>query len=141
MMQPEADGCTYGCAYCGTRMQVAIQGAQIAAGLAANLADTDRFLASLAQTLAQGFSEQSTIHAQGHHVEGLEVRLDPDKFVVKREGKRVVAQHQKVVRGIALKTQTMALDRWYAMLCEALAAHATANARAAWVLAQINGRR
>jgi hypothetical protein len=73
-------------------------------------------------------------------VEGIEVHLDPDKFFVRREGHHVVAQHQKVVRGIALRTSSVTLDRWFEMLCEALAEHANTNARAAWVLGQITGR-
>jgi hypothetical protein len=139
MMSPGPDGRTYACAYCNARIQVAIDGGQIAAGMRADLADAERFLSSLANALAQGFAEHAVIHAQGRVVNALEVHLDPDKFFVRREGHHLVAQHQKVVRGIALRTATVPLDRWYELLCDALAQHANTNARAAWVLGQISG--
>jgi hypothetical protein len=140
MMAPEPDGRTYACAYCRTRVQVAIDGRQIAAGMQADFSSADRFLSSLANTLSQGFAEHTVIHAQERYVLGIEVHLDPDKFFVRREGQHMVAQHQKVVRGIALRTATLPLDRWFELLCDALAAHANTNARAAWVLGQITGQ-
>jgi hypothetical protein len=140
-MAPMPDGRTYECRYCNTRIQVAIDAQQIAAGMQADLADADRFLASLANALSQGFAEHAVIHARGRTVDAVEVHLDPDKFFVRREGQHMVAQHQKVVRGIALRTATVPLDRWFELLCDALALHANTNARAAWVLAQIGGAR
>lgn len=137
MMSPEADGRTYACAFCRTRVQVEIDASQIAAGMRLDLSNADALLAQLANTLSQGFSEHTRIHAQGTWVHGLEVDTSPDVFVLKREGQRLVAQHRRVVRGIALRTETLALDRWVHLLTEALARLANSNARAAWVLAQL----
>ncbi len=50
-------------------------------------------------------------------------------------------RHKKMVRGIALRTETLAADRWVHLLTEALARHANQNARAAWVLAQLGGKK
>lgn len=138
-MVPEADGRTYHCPYCKAHQQVAIEGGQIAAGLAADLANIDRFLFRLAQTLSQGFAEQSRIQAQGNVVHQIEVMFETEAFAVQREGQHAVAHHKKVVRGIALKTKPLPLDQWFQKLTDALAAHANSNARAAWVLGQLGG--
>jgi hypothetical protein len=140
MMNPEADGRTYACAYCKTRVQVAIDGRQIAAGMQLDLANAASFLHQLATTLSQGFAEQSKIEAQGGHVMSIEVSLEPHLFIARRQGNTVVAQHKRISRGIALKTKTLALDEWLALLTESLAKHANTNARAAWVLQQITGQ-
>jgi|SRR5579883_2888088 len=141
MMVPQFDGRTYACPYCKTQMQVAIGADQIAAGMALDLANVDRFLSHLANTLHQGFHEHTRIDANGTVVMAIEINLEPEVFMARREGQHVVAQHKKVVRGIALRTQTLPLDRWVEMLTQALATHANQNARAAWVLGQITGRR
>lgn len=141
MMTPQPDGRTYACAYCKTQLQVAIEGQQIAAGMRLDLSNVDAFLGQLAHTLSSGFAESARIHAEGHFVHSIEVNLDPDVFLVHREGPRVVTRHKKVVRGIALRTETLAMDRWVQLLTEALARHANTNARAAWVLARLNGDR
>jgi hypothetical protein len=121
-------------------MQVAIDGAQIAAGMALDLSNMDAFLNKLATTLSQGFAEHARIDARGGWVMSIDVMIEPDRFWVQRSGQHVVAQHQRVVRGIALKTESLALDRWVELLTDALARHANTNARAAWVLGQITGR-
>jgi hypothetical protein len=139
VMVPEADGRTYNCPFCKAHQQVAIGADQIAAGLAADLANVDVFLYRLAQTLHQGFAEQSRITAQGNFVQQIEVHFETAHFVVLREGQQAVAQQKKVVRGVALKTKQLRLDEWFAKLTEALAEHANSNARAAWVLGQLGG--
>jgi hypothetical protein len=141
MMTPTWDGRVYSCPFCRTKLQVAISADQIAAGMALDLANVDAFLGKLASTLWQGFQENTRIQAQGTWVQSIEVNLDPDVFLVHREGQRAVAQHKKMVRGVALRTKTLTLDVWVGMLTEALANHANTNARAAWVLQQLGGKR
>jgi hypothetical protein len=141
MMVPQWDGRVHACPYCRTQIQVAISGDQLAAGMALDIANVDAFLARLAQTLWQGFSEHTRIEANGTHVMAIEVNLEPDVFMVRREGNHAQAHHKKVVRGVALRTRAVALDLWVEMLTDALAAHANTNARAAWVLGQLGGRR
>jgi len=140
-MTPQWDGRVYACPYCRTQMQVAIGADQIAAGMALDLANVDAFLSRLAQTLHQGFAEHTRIQANGATVMSIEIALDPDYFSVWREGNHAVAQHKKVVRGVALRTRRLALDQWIEMLTQSLANHANTNARAAWVLSQIGGGR
>jgi hypothetical protein len=139
MMTPQFDGRRYVCSFCQTQIQVAIGADQIAAGMAVDLSNVEAFLARLANALHQGFREYSRIEANGQTIVSLELNLEPEVFMAKREGHRVVTQHKKVVRGIALKTSTLPIDRWYEMLTQALARHANENSRAAWVLGQIGG--
>jgi hypothetical protein len=141
MAAPEADGRTYVCPYCRTRVQVAIGADQIAQGMALDLGNMEKFLAQLANTLSQGFAESTRIEANGPVVHLIEINLEPEIFTAKRDGGRVLAQHRRVVRGIALKTSTLPLDRWVEQLTAALARHANQNARAAWVLSQLGGTR
>ena len=136
-MSPEADGRLYSCQFCRTSQQVGIGGDQIAAGMAVDLANVDAFLSKLAATLGQGFAEHSRVTYNGEWIVAIDLLLEPDQFHVHREGREVVATHQKVVRGIALRTKTLALDEWFDQLTRALAEHANTNARAAWVLAQL----
>jgi hypothetical protein len=140
-MSPGWDGRVYRCPYCSAEIQLAIGADQIARGMALDLSNMDLFLGHLAQALSQGFSERSRITANGTWVSAIEVSLEPDVFMVTRQGQSVVAQHKRIVRGIALKTSTLPLDRWVEMLMQALANHANTNARAAWVLGQIGGGR
>lgn len=141
MMNPQWDGRVYVCPYCKTQAQVGISAAQIAAGMALDLANTDVFLSQLANTLSRGFAENTRINANAGYVLGIEINLEPNVFIVYREGPRAVGQHKKVVRGVALKTSTLPLDRWLDKLLESLAEHANTNARAAWVLGQIGGKK
>jgi hypothetical protein len=141
MMTPmQQDGRTYACPYCRTQVQVAVDARQIAAGMALDLSNMEVFLAQLANTLSQGFGEHTRIQANGSYVMHVEIDLDPDHFIARRDGHHVVAEHKKVVRGIALRTHALPLDRWVEQLTEALARHANANARAAWVLSKLTGR-
>ncbi len=140
-MQPEADGRTFACRYCGSRIQVAIDADQIARGMAVDLSNLEEFVQKLASALGQGFAEHSQIRAQGQVVHAIELRLEPDHFALEREGSAFVARHKKIVRGIALRTATLPLDLWFQKLTEALARHANQSSRAAWVLSQLTGQR
>jgi hypothetical protein len=140
MMNPLGDGRTYVCAFCNTKVLVAVEGHQIAAGMRLDLRNIDSFLGTLANTLHAGFAECTRIQAQGHYVHAIEVTIEPDGFIVRREGAGVVAQHKKMVRGVALKTSTMPLDKWVDMLTKALARQSSSNTRAAWVLARLTGQ-
>jgi hypothetical protein len=66
-----------------------------------------------------------------------ELDLDKDRFVAKHEGRGVVTQHKRMVRGVALKTVTHPVDVWVGLLAKALAAHANTSAQAVQILAQI----
>jgi hypothetical protein len=139
-MVPGADGRLYKCGYCGTQAQVAIGGDQLAAGMALDLSNIEAFLGHLAHSLAQAVPAQVRIESSGAHVHGIEVMLEPDGFLLRREGQHVVCQYKKLVRGIALKTKDLPLDQWVEMLAHALARQANVNAQAAALASQL-GRR
>jgi hypothetical protein len=139
-MQPGPDGRVYRCAYCGTQAQVAVAADQIAAGMALDLSNVDAFIVHLARSLQQAVPTQVTIAAVSGQVCSIELMLEPDGFTLRREGQRVVSQHKKVVRGIALKTHEVPLDQWVELLAQALARHANVNAQAGALAASL-GRR
>ncbi len=137
MMTPLADGRTLSCPYCGAKVQTAIDSEQIAQGLKLDLGNADEFLHQLASSLHTHLGTRTKVLLEGTRVVHFELNLDPDLFVAKREAHGVVAQYKKLVRGIALKTQTHPLDKWVELLTRALASHANENARVAQVLAQL----
>jgi hypothetical protein len=141
IMAPQADGRTYRCEYCGARIQVAVDAAQIAQGMKVDLSNADAFLAQLANALTTAIAEHTRVQHQNGWVMALEVRLDPDVYLARREHHGVVAQHKRVVRGISLKTTTLPLDRWFEMLTTSLAVHANSSARAAQALALLSSDR
>jgi hypothetical protein len=136
-LRPGGDGRTYACEYCEVLQQVSIDAEQIAAGLRADLADAAGFLHRLATSLHHAFGDRTRVRHEAGQVVHFEIDLDKDRFVALRESDGVVAQHKKMVRGVALKTSTHAIDVWIAMLAEALATHATTRAQAARVMSQI----
>jgi hypothetical protein len=140
-MEPHPDGRVYSCGYCGTQSQVAIGADQVAAGMALDLSNVDAFLGNLARQLQQAVPQEVRVMASGGQVHGIELTLDPDAFVLRRDGGHVVTQYKKLVRGIALKTKELPLKQWVEMLAQSLARHANVNAQAGALAAQLGGRR
>jgi hypothetical protein len=132
-----ADGRTHTCRYCGVSRQIAVNAGQVMAGLKVDLARADEFLERLATAMGSAYGELTRVQSHGGRVASFEINLDPDLFVLKREARGLVAQHKKMVRGVALKTATHPIDRWAEMLAAALAAHANTSAHAAQVLQRI----
>ena len=125
------------CPYCGVEAQVKVDGGDLAKGLALDLNDIESFLTGLADALHGHLGPRTKLRKSGDQVDHFEINLDPDVFIAKREGYGLVAQHKKLVRGVALKTNTHPLDRWVELLSKALASHANENARVALILTQI----
>jgi hypothetical protein len=136
-MQPGPDGRLHVCPYCGTRAQIAIGADQVAAGMALDLSNVEGFLGQLAHALMQAVPNQVRVESNGGHVHGIELMLEPDGFLLRREGQRVVCQYKKLVRGVALKTKDVPLPQWVEMLSAALARHANVNAQAGALAAQL----
>lgn len=139
-MEPGAEGRTFGCKYCGSVMQVAVDAAQIAAGMRLDLTNTSAFLHRLAHMLETAVADHTKIERSGAEVIAIHLDLAPDVFLARRESHGVLAQHKRLVRGIALKTATHPLDRWVEMVTQALAAHANENARATQALSSFFAR-
>jgi hypothetical protein len=140
-MQPHADGRVYHCGFCGTKAQIAIGADQVAAGMALDMSNIEAFLGHLARSLQQAVPQEVRVQASGAQVHSIEVTLEADSFVLRREGHRFVSQYKKLVRGIALKTKELPLEQWVEMLTQSLARHANVNAQAGALAAQLAGRR
>jgi hypothetical protein len=140
-MLPAGDGRTFDCKYCGAQILVSVDAEQLAAGMKLDLSNVGAFLHKLAHTLESAFADRTKVQRSGAEVTVIELDLGPDFFVAKREGHGVLAQHKRVVRGIALKTATHPLDHWVSLLHTALAAHANENTRATAALTSLFGKR
>ena len=136
-MQPGADGRVYKCGYCGTQAQVAVGADQVAAGMSLDLSNVDALLAQLARMLQQVVPQEVRVSSNGAHVHAIELTLEPDGFLLRREGQHVVSQHKKVVRGVALKSKDVPLQQWIELLSQALSRHANVNAQAGQLAAQL----
>ena len=131
------DGRIRECSHCGARIQMSIDGEQIAAGLALDLSDMESFLRQLSTALRHGFAERARVTTEAGRIVLIELDLGKDMYVAKRDAERVIGQHKKMVRGVALKTKIHPLDEWVALLAKAIAAHVNDNARVAQVLSQL----
>jgi hypothetical protein len=136
-MSPQDDGRTFACLHCSAKAQVAIDSAQIAAGMRLDLANMEAFLVQLADALHHGFPDRTRVQRSGTVIAAIELDLEKDLFVAKRDAHGVVALHKRMVRGVALKTTTHPLDRWVELLTKSIAAHVNTNARVAQVLARL----
>lgn len=141
VMNPMQDGRTYVCRYCSAQRLIGVDASQLAIGMNADLTNVSAFLQRLAHSLETAVADRTRVERHGAEIIAIELNLPPDVFLARREGRDVVAQHRRMVRGIALKTASHPLDRWVEMLCKALAAHANENTRATAAVAAILGRR
>jgi hypothetical protein len=131
------DGRSYGCRYCGAEVQVAVDPGQLAAGMKLDLSNASAFLTRLAHALETALADRTKIQRHGAEVVVIELDLSPDLFIAKREARGILAQHKRMVRGIALKTATHPLDHWVEMVTSALASHANEDARATTALSTL----
>ena len=79
-----------------------MDGEALAAGLRLDKANAEAILDRLAEELGAAFADLTRIEKEGGRVVAFELTLEPDLFIMKRDGHHgVVAQHKRVSRGIA----------------------------------------
>ena len=99
---------------------------QLAAGLRADSRDLSTFLEVMADKFTGALPGRVKVEYQGgllrrnKQVRRILIQLGEDRFEVAREQGSVTARRVRVVRGIALKTEEMAVDTWLAELSRAL---------------------
>jgi hypothetical protein len=125
------------CQFCGVELTVAIDSEQIAAGMQLDIANADAFMRQLARALGHAFGQRTKIEWTAGKITKVSLDLGKDMFVAVLDIDQVVGQKKKMVRGVALKTQTHPIDVWVGMLHESIAAHVNTNAKAATALAQL----
>ena len=105
----------------------------LAASLRAGASDMATFVPVLAEKLAMALPSRVSVMRAGvlHHgpAQGVTAELEPWRFSVRMERGRPVAERTHTVRGIALKTETLALDAWIVALTAALADLAATDER------------
>ena len=129
------------CEYCSPTSGKALDPSVLAATMAGANGDIEAAFRHLADKLAASFPDHTNVETSGlisKKVELLEVTLEPHVYRMRRDGKHVVAERSKVVRGVALKTSKLDFGEWLKELSTDLTAMAksTAASRAAlarWV--------
>jgi hypothetical protein len=125
------------CQHCGAELAVAIDSAQIAAGMKLDMDNADAFMTQLARALAHAFGQRTKVHWDRGRISKVELDLGKDMFVAVLDVDTVEGQKKKMVRGVALKTTRYLIDEWVVQLHDAIAAHVNSNAKAATALAQL----
>ena len=125
------------CQFCGAELTVAIDSAQIAAGMQLDLANAEAFMRQLARALGHAFGQRTKIEWTRGQITKVSLDLGKDMYVAVLEIDQIVGQKKKMVRGVALKTAIHPIDEWVGLLHHAIAEHVNTNAKAATALAQL----
>ncbi|GAC1656870.1 MAG: hypothetical protein NVS9B1_13210 [Candidatus Dormibacteraceae bacterium] len=106
----------------------------VAASIRADAADSRLFLEVLAAKLAGALPGATRVEHDGglwggKHVKRLHVELVDHHYELARTGTGLAASRSHTVRGITLKTESLALEQWIEALARHLADHAQTSAR------------
>ena len=88
----------------------------LAASLRADAGDTKVFVEALAAKLTGAFPERTRVERGGFlggkRVQRISVELGDERFDLEHDRGRVACIRRSIVRGIALKSEEVALDEW-----------------------------
>jgi len=143
-LEAAADGRSVQCQYCGAGESRSVDPGRLAASLRAETVSLVQLFESLAARFLGELPDLTRVETSGgflstKRVESFEVGFPGETFRMSRGGGRIVAERAEIVRGIALKTEPVAVDAWLHRLCEALSNHATSNAATLEALRRIGG--
>lgn len=129
------------CEYCSPTVGRALDPAVLAATLRGADEDLDVALVNLGEKLEASFPDHTKLDTSGgllsaKKVKLLEVTLEPHVYRARRDGKHLVAEKVKVVRGVALKTSKLEFAAWLQELSTDLTAMAKATAASRAALAK-----
>jgi hypothetical protein len=115
----------------------------VAASLRADAADLEAFVEALAVKLEEALPGQVQVERRGgllganKRVRRIEATLGDQRYELEYERGRVTGRRRSVVRGIALKTQELALDAWIAELSKELLQESERSERGRQALARL----
>jgi hypothetical protein len=141
-----ADGREVSCAYCGATSATGVDPAALAAGLRKDFASVEALFEHLAGRLQRDFPRLTRLETVGGgffttgKTVGFELTLDDVILGMKHEGRGIVATRRKIVRGITLKNEKLAIDAWVDALAQALSEHANESAAAKAALERLGKR-
>jgi hypothetical protein len=107
----------------------------VAASLRADAGDLASFVEALATKLEGSFPEHVSVDRKGGFLGGgrrvrkLEVELGASRFGLESEAGSVACRRRNIVRGIALSSEQLSLDRWIEELSRELANAASETER------------
>jgi hypothetical protein len=134
------------CPYCAAEAPVALDAAALAQSLNRDFKTVSELFVHLAQKLAREFPRHTKIQAESGWFSsgpttGFEVTVGDVVLAMKRSGHDVVSTRKKVVRGIALKTETLSIADWVEALADSLADVANESSTSREALERLAGRR
>ena len=116
----------------------------VASSLRADLSDSSAFLGALAEKLSGALPQQCIVERKGSlfsrekPIHRVAVDLGEHRYVIERTDRGGLrAACTRVVRGIALKTEELAIDAWIDGLSRALSQYAATNAQARMALERL----
>jgi hypothetical protein len=141
-----ADHRSTACPYCGADAPVALDAAALAQSLGHDFKSVEAMFEHLAAKLAREFPKITKVESSGGWFTsgsptGFEVTLGTEVLAMKHDGSHIVATRKKVVRGIALKTEVLAIADWVEALADGIAAMADESAAARAALERLSGRK
>lgn len=105
----------------------------LAASLRADASDTRTWVAVLGQKLADALPSRVRLHRGGLFgngaVDGMAADLGEWRFTLRLDHGAPLAERTHIVRGIALKSETLPIDAWIDAFVASLAALASTSAR------------
>jgi len=115
----------------------------LAASLRADSSDLEAFLPSLAAKLCNALPDQVDVERGGllgrGRIRCIRVFVGEHRYELRRDRGRVQPSRARVVRGIVLKTEELALDEWIDALSRDLADQAGTSERSRLALERLLG--
>lgn len=133
-MQYNNDGSTPGCHYCGYAKPKTLDSGTLAASLAVSLHDVPTLVQHLRQLLTHAFAQNTRIEETGFFtktISAIHVEVKTNVYRLAIDGGRAHGSRTKVVRGVKLKDEQLALGRWVEELSRDLSAIADENQHSA----------
>lgn len=116
----------------------------LASSLRADLTDTGGFLGALAEKLGGALPALCQVERKGglfskeKRVQRLTLELGEHRYAIEHAGQGGLrASRTKIVRGISLKTEELAVETWIDELSRDLSAHAARNSQARLALERL----
>ena len=114
----------------------------LAAALRSDARDLEVFLEVLSAKLSDALPGAAAVEHEGglfskKRVRRLQVQLGEHRYELARAGRGLEARHSHAVRGITLKTEVLAVERWIEELSHHLAEHARSSDQARQALGRL----
>jgi hypothetical protein len=115
----------------------------VAASLRADTTDLTAFVEGLAERLGGAFGDRMRVERSGtrlsrsRRVRRIVLELDKDRFVLEHDAAQIRCRREALVRGVAIRSDELALEEWLEQLSRALVVESETSAQARAALARL----